>query len=516
MHYIFREMELSIYNENDKVLFKEVVTCYNAGAYRAAFVMTWIMIAESLKEKLKSMANKDGALQKFIKKMEEGKINSIDSELITESQKVGIIDEIEMVKLKYIQTLRNRYAHPNSVSPHGDEVISALRVGIYSVLIKKPLLRHGYIKNLISKMESDYHFIEDDKDFVADFTKSIVHRISEDAHVFVLRESLKKLDLMDKDKTIDLRFKLRIFNFINIFLEEVGADLNEEKWNIEFCINEYPLQTAALLINEKLFSTINDDMKIRVISSSLEPIRDGKTGVAKPYSINLVNKLYKENLFPKSKEEHLYKKLTNILETYPYKILISASITFEELYSRVIADFKSANWYRQKDASEYIWSVKSEWLKVSGDKQIILGRNILQAADGKSDGARALIYKIFSENIESNQNVVYGILLEIVVNEKDIFRFKGIEFFKDTISNVVKFDNKIAMKILSEVKTKILKSSIDSNRLQAEVFKTILEDTSNVKNKIDVNDNELIIYLENFKKEIECKQMQFKSYIGFN
>ncbi len=42
-----------VFLEQDKVLFEEVLTCFESGALRAAYILTWICIAESIKAKFR-------------------------------------------------------------------------------------------------------------------------------------------------------------------------------------------------------------------------------------------------------------------------------------------------------------------------------------------------------------------------------------------------------------------------------------------------------------------------------
>ncbi|MHB9091106.1 MAG: hypothetical protein ACYC7H_06775, partial [Chloroflexota bacterium] len=48
----------------DKILFQEAVDAAAGGAYRAAYIMTWLSCAESLKRRFSELATRDNTAQK--------------------------------------------------------------------------------------------------------------------------------------------------------------------------------------------------------------------------------------------------------------------------------------------------------------------------------------------------------------------------------------------------------------------------------------------------------------------
>ncbi len=481
MYYIFKEMEKSIYSEEDKVLFNEAVTCFNSGAYRAAFIITWLTIAESLKLKLKEMATRDHELQDFVNRMESGQLNSsIDQDLVTKSKSIGLLDEVESLKISNIQQLRNKYAHPNNVSPHSDEVIAAIRIAVDTVLSKKPLLRHGYVKKIIKSMKENYHYLEDDIDTIKAFTRAIVPRIHQDVFPFVLRQTLKEIHAIYDDPSVEARYLNRLFVFINTFFEVVSPDFGEEKWDLENIFAEYPIPTAAFLINEKFFQLVGDQLKSRVISTSLEPIKDGKIAEPSVHSLRCINKLKNLGLLSTLQIDKYQEKI----KVVPYNKLKEANIPATDYFERIISDLKIRDWYVQNPVSRYLPSIKNEWSYLNEDQQVELGRNILQAADGDSDGAHEFIKETNVEDYRGSEGIIKGILFEIIVNERNKFRFKGLRYIYEALAMVCKLDNQIIKTILEGLINNISITTLSGWSVSKEEFKKVIEAIKSVKETV--------------------------------
>src|SRR5687768_7084469 len=113
-----------VYSEQDKVLLSEAIACLKAGALRSAYIMTWLTIAESLKNKLKEMSYRDGSILKIISEVErrEGEGRAVDKYVLEQAALVGLVDASYAVRLGQIYTMRGIYAHPYEIAAGEEEV----------------------------------------------------------------------------------------------------------------------------------------------------------------------------------------------------------------------------------------------------------------------------------------------------------------------------------------------------------------------------------------------------------
>ena len=91
----------SITDEDDRRLIGEALVCLKARAYRAAYIMTWLAAAESLKRRIAVVAQRDSAAGKVLGRIEDGekKHSAVDSRVVEGAFKIGLIDDIVKTRL---------------------------------------------------------------------------------------------------------------------------------------------------------------------------------------------------------------------------------------------------------------------------------------------------------------------------------------------------------------------------------------------------------------------------------
>src|SRR5438105_4220585 len=138
---------VKVVSEQDTVLLKEAFACLQAGALRAAYITTWLAIAESLKQKFKVMSDRDSEIHKIVQGIEEReeKEQAVDSYLLRKAKEIGILAPEDVARVGHIFTMRSIFAHPYHVAPSEEEVRAAMVIAVDSVLAYPPFLRHGYI-----------------------------------------------------------------------------------------------------------------------------------------------------------------------------------------------------------------------------------------------------------------------------------------------------------------------------------------------------------------------------------
>ena len=107
--------------------------------------------------------------------------------------------------------------------------------------------------------------------------------------------------------------------------------------------------------------------------------------------------------------------------------------TDNPLYS-VIEKFKTHDWYKQNSAIEELFSVNFEL--VGANDLFVLGRNILQAADGGAWASQGFIKDFinYSLDIEIKRHILCGIAFEMYFNQNGLLRqtFKN-EFYIEVL-----------------------------------------------------------------------------------
>ena len=101
----------------------EALRCYQAGAFRACVVLSYIAVFDDLREKLSPLA-KVNATAKTIHLAIEKKANGqevFESDLANQLASARLIDAAHKTKLEIIIQLRNKAAHPSRVNASAEE-----------------------------------------------------------------------------------------------------------------------------------------------------------------------------------------------------------------------------------------------------------------------------------------------------------------------------------------------------------------------------------------------------------
>lgn len=121
-------LTLECRSETSREYISEAVLCYQAGAYRASIVGTWIAVAFDLIDKIRELAisGDEGAkeiedrFKSYIAQIDEGNNQGFKSALeferdilATARDKLQILDQQQYIDLKRLADDRNRCAHPS-------------------------------------------------------------------------------------------------------------------------------------------------------------------------------------------------------------------------------------------------------------------------------------------------------------------------------------------------------------------------------------------------------------------
>ena len=131
--------------------------------------------------------------------------------------------------------------------------------------------------------------------------------------------------------------------------------------------------------------------------------------------------------------------------------LRSTSLSTKTCYEQLIAAMKSHNWYVQNPAIDLIVSNgPDQAAELNEDQQVILGRNILQCADGRERSASRFIKNLSEDESSWPFHVVRGIALETFTNEKNEIRFKDYHLEK-VLSALVHLNEKQREQLVAEI-----------------------------------------------------------------
>ena len=441
--------------KEDLILFDEAAQCLANGAYRAAYIVTWITIAESIRGKFKVMALRDDEIQRLIKKIEdmETQEKPTDTVLLNSALKFGLINGDEHLKLSQIRTLRGVYAHPLGSAPKPEEVLAALVIAVDAVLSKPPMLRFGYVDQLTSALFEDRHYLDDIQEKVQAFAGTVLPRIHFEVWPYLLKSIASRLEAIIDDPDLAL-FSRRGLEFAKAFFERAEPDLKAEEWNSLRVIQDYPTAMSLILIHPPLWLRLPDQAQDMVIGHLLEPVINGTVCLPTAQHLICVRILRDKGLLS---QRHL-SRFSKAIASASYLELIAAEIPLAEYAQRIINDLRSHTWPIQNPAADALALAGPDQCgRLGVQVQETLGRNILQAADGNAYSAGRLLASLGERENEWPESFVKGVLFEALVNEEGELRFKQRCFTRALVATLALPDQRSCM-IIGEAAKAVKKS----------------------------------------------------------
>lgn len=415
----------------DRPLFEEAVTCFEAGALRASYIMVWISVAESLRNRFSAMARRgDGQAGKILKELErlERQNQATDLYLLDQAKVLGLVTDEQHDKLGHLRAMRNRYAHPTGRGPTEQETLAALEIAVDAVLSQPTLLRHGYVDYQLAALFGEPHWLPDDEQAVRENAAGVTHRLHPVAAPRLLEGLVEGYEKVFGDPELDA-IRRRAGWFLGGFLAEIRPDLSEPRWKIVDVILQRPVAASLMLGTPEAFDLLPDQARGMVLGRLTKPI-SGESSTAKLIGLRRARGLTAAGFLS---PEELELVVARVEET-SYRALQSAGVPLEIYADRLLDDLRSHNWDRQNPAASALGNAGPDQVRaLRPEEQEQMGRNVLQAAQGASFGAQGLIERIRRSPASWPGSFVLGLVLETLVDDEGLFRLKG-DYLPDALA----------------------------------------------------------------------------------
>jgi hypothetical protein len=265
------ELRDRIVDPTDHVLYDEARRCLDAGADRAAYIVSWIAAAEGLLGKLRTMAGLHQDLGIFVGQFEKAQRQGTakDVELISQAHAVGFIDKPERIALDAMRDLRNQYGHPTAASPSHPDAEHALLTAVTVVLAKHPLMMHGAAKQLAGRAATDRHLVPHDEAAIDAFITSRASVVHHDARPTFVGELVAGAERQLGDVNGELLAE-RCLRMAIVALREWAELLVEPRWNVDQMEQNFPAAAAYVLGDPAVWPLLGSEDQDRVLSHCLD------------------------------------------------------------------------------------------------------------------------------------------------------------------------------------------------------------------------------------------------------
>lgn len=408
------EYTSKIYSPDDLPLWEEANKAWMADAPRAAYIMIWLSCAESLKRRFREAERLDGNAGKIVGEFEnlEKKHQSIDTFLLDKATTYGFITEAEKIVLFHVFQMRCLFAHPYEQHPTKEQVVHAAAAVVNLVLSRPTRLKEGFVNELLKRLLNESSYLDDLPTVVADFAAEVLPRIDESIYRWMLNKYWKDLEGIS-DSSLEKKLFNRGVWFSQSVLSIAGCNINSfDEWHSS--ILRFPKTMSYIFRRADLFQKIGERAQDSLVGRLLEE------SSKKLRFLKFLEQLCIDGVLSDRQKERFLFRIKRISPSDAH----TTKLTITTCFNQLIDWLKSHNWDVQNPAIDFIRLNRGEIGKLDEPKQTLLGRNVLQVAEGASFRAESLLEEIVDDDSLWPFSFLKGIFLEIFTNETNEIRLK--------------------------------------------------------------------------------------------
>ncbi|MCM0607262.1 MAG: hypothetical protein KA715_14330 [Xanthomonadaceae bacterium] len=398
-----------VLSKEDKVLFSEAVDNVGVKAFRSAYIMLWLSVAESIKRKFQELASRDNTANKIVGEIakKEAAHQSVDLYLLEQAKAYGFISDSEFQKLEHIYNLRCIFGHPYEEQPKIEALVAAASDAIEFVLSKPLQLRHSYLSQQVKQLTENHAFLDDVKLPVEKFAAVVFEKADPTLNLWFLQKIWSELEGTFSDASLEIYRKRGIW-FSRTYLT-LGTDTIFLSWDVVTDLTRYGQILSRILAENNLFNMLSEHPK-GIIFNTLLKAAETSYSAAKRLEL-----LHDDNYLT----DHQNERFIGLLNTLSSKYLASAGLHPKYFITKIIAQLKSRDWYTQNPAIQLIKKIGAEKINILPDgDQIRLGNNILQAANGGATQCILFIREIATNRSSWSTSLIEGIVGECLFSEE--------------------------------------------------------------------------------------------------
>ena len=445
-----------ILSADDRPLFDEAVSAARAGALRAAYLMIWLSCAESLERRFREARAWDSEAGKIVGRIDdlEKEHKAVDNPLLDGAESYGFVSSSEKVKLKQIYELRCFYAHPYEEAPPKETLIDAAQTIVALVLSRPVTLRHGYAKRLLERLLTETTFLDDYEPAVLKQVQQVIRRTDKGIHAWFLETYWNRLEEMAGDSSLDI-FLRRGLWFSRGMLDQVGVGFFEaEAWHD--WITRFPTILSEVCSAPDVFASIGPAAQDSVVGRLIERSQTEVTALSRLEKLDDAQALSQRQL------RRFQKAVSKLSITQVRTSTLRTATCFQQL----ISGLSSHDWYIQNPAVAVVEANgPDQAAELSEEQQEQLGRNLLQAAEGSSEGAISFLKTLKEDADDWPVGVMRGIFLESFTNESDQIRLK-VRLLGEVLSAMERLEESARHEIVDLATKSVLRGSPEESTRQ--------------------------------------------------
>lgn len=412
----YAELRDRILNPNDFVLFDEVIATMESGHYRSSYIMAWINIIESLKNKLYQLAALEDIRAKEaitdIEKLERDGM-STDRKIFEQCTICEIILPTQSNTIEYLWRQRCIFAHPYNTHPTIEQLDFIIDQAVNIILSQEVDFNKNYIDEFCRNLILKPHLVDNDENKILELANNTLVRIKDRLHPYYFKTLFYQYG-KNKDKPNEIR---KIELLVKNLISQTSFSLDDSNWRFEKKAIDFPLEFSLCVVDENFWNTADNRVKDILMNyfSTLED-KEILLQLSSIYqnlqSLNILDEDYKAKYFSK------LDSLTFLNSIYYYG-------NSEKQYERIIEELVSWQFTQQDNVVKFI-NNDSGLRTVNSfgsEESIYLGRVLYASADQGHWKSQSLINLNNFESSPLSKEIFMGIILGHFISLKDEPRF---------------------------------------------------------------------------------------------
>ncbi len=411
-HYLSR-----ILVPEDRPLFEDAAKCAAGDSLRAAYVMIWLSVAESLKRRFREAQLRDGTAGKIVGQFEqkESEQKSVDKFLLEKAKEYGFLSDSAYSLLMHVYEMRCLYGHPYEIAPTQEQIVHAASVAVDYLLSQPVRLKHGFARPLLDSMLTDKSYLDDQPQAVKLFADEILPRIDDSILPWMLDKYWSELEKIALDASLKL-FTWRGVWFTREVLNQKGATLlTHDQWHLK--VAAYPVTLIRVARSVNVFANMGPLAQDSLLGRLIDLSQGGRASL-----LQYFERLLMEGVL----SERQSQRLTEHIDAMDVRYLKSCGLTTKTTFNRIVTALKSRTWPVQNPAVKFFAANgPDQAAELTSEQLIVLGRNVLQAAEGSAGSCSSFLIDLKNDNARWPEDLLKGIVYECFTNEADQVRFKA-------------------------------------------------------------------------------------------
>lgn len=385
----------------DRHLIDEAVLALKAGAFRAAYIMTWIAAAESLKRRINIVAERDSVAGKVLGDIEDGekKHFAVDGKIVDGAFKLGLISDIEKTRLVHIFENRNVFGHPYNTAPNEDDVCAVIRYVVETILMREIKFKHSYVDDRLNYLLNDKTYLDDDVEKVEGYAEEVAKRVDDAAHEYLFKNYIEGLSVIwnDPEKWVLRRRGMR---FCKAYLISVGVGKVVSNGRWLDLMSKYPEMLSWFASWEPIFLQLDTPSQDSAVLKNIEYAKNSGLKRLKRF-----NEMEKKGVLSKAHIVHLNEAFSRLSGFE----LHESGVPIGDLYGFAMAKLEHYDFGMANQGANFFFTYRVDDLnELTDDQQQALGFTLCDAACMNANEALNAVDGIAHQKITVPDRIAIG------------------------------------------------------------------------------------------------------------